>query len=157
MDEVWKIILSTINYEASSLGKIRRVGNYHPMRETISKQGYARVNICIHGRQHTKKVATLVAEAFIGERPPEHHVHHKDGDMLNDAPDNLEYLCRWKHYTTFTRCSGTMHGNHRLSDIDVCMMRDMYPSKSMFELSDLYGVKYNTVYKIVTRRSWVHI
>lgn len=43
------------------------------------------------GRLRSRKVATLVAEAFIGPRPPGTVVRHDDGDHTNDAASNLIY------------------------------------------------------------------
>ena len=32
-----------------------------------------------------------------GEIPPGHHIHHRDGDPLNNAPDNLECIAPAEH------------------------------------------------------------
>ena len=36
-------------------------------------------------------VHNLVAEAFLGRRPTDAEIHHKDHDRANPAEDNLEY------------------------------------------------------------------
>jgi hypothetical protein len=43
------------------------------------------------GRPHTRPVAELVLESFVGPRPPGHVLRFKDGDRLNCALDNLEW------------------------------------------------------------------
>jgi hypothetical protein len=44
------------------------------------------------GRPHTRLVAELVLEAFTGPRPPGHAIRFKDGDRLNCAATNLEWV-----------------------------------------------------------------
>lgn len=44
------------------------------------------------GRAHTRPVAELVLESFVGPRPPGHVVRFKDGDRLNFALANLEWV-----------------------------------------------------------------
>jgi hypothetical protein len=43
------------------------------------------------GRPHTRPVAELVLEAFVGPRPPSHVIRFKDGDRLNCDLANLEW------------------------------------------------------------------
>jgi len=43
------------------------------------------------GRPHTRPVAELVLESFVGPRPPGHVLRFKDGDRLNCALGNLEW------------------------------------------------------------------
>jgi HNH endonuclease len=45
-----------------------------------------------HGSPHTRLVAELVLETFAGPRPPGHVVGFKDGDRLNCAASNLEWV-----------------------------------------------------------------
>jgi hypothetical protein len=46
------------------------------------------------GRPQTRLAAELVLEAFGGPRPPGHVVRFKDGDPLNCALSNLEWVAR---------------------------------------------------------------
>jgi hypothetical protein len=43
------------------------------------------------GRAHTRPVAELVLESFVGPRPPGHVLQFKDGNRLNCALVNLEW------------------------------------------------------------------
>ena len=43
------------------------------------------------GRLHSRPVAELVLESFVGPRPPGHVLRFKDGDRLNCALANLEW------------------------------------------------------------------
>jgi hypothetical protein len=44
------------------------------------------------GRPHTRLVAEIVLETFAGPRPPGHVIRFKDGDRLNCALSNLEWI-----------------------------------------------------------------
>jgi hypothetical protein len=53
-----------------------------------NKDGYLKVkmnnkNVFIH---------TIISKLFLGERPLNYVVNHKDGNKLNNKPDNLEYV-----------------------------------------------------------------
>lgn len=59
---------------------------------TVYIKNYARRQITF--RRKTFKVATLVAEAFLGPRPKGYDVAHEDELSLNNIPENLEYRTR---------------------------------------------------------------
>lgn len=44
------------------------------------------------GRPHTRLVAELVLETFVGPRPPGHAIRFKDGDRRNCDASNLEWV-----------------------------------------------------------------
>lgn len=44
------------------------------------------------GKKRLHTVHSLVAEAFIGSRPPNHEINHKDGCKSNNHVSNLEYV-----------------------------------------------------------------
>jgi hypothetical protein len=44
------------------------------------------------GRSQTRPLAELILEAFVGPRPPGHVVRFKDGNRLNCAATNLEWI-----------------------------------------------------------------
>lgn len=44
------------------------------------------------GREHTRPLAELVLESFVGPRPPGQVVRFMDGDRLNCALANLEWV-----------------------------------------------------------------
>ena len=69
---------------------------------TITSHGYVLVLV---GKSHhvadcrgSAYEHRLVAEAKLGRRlEPQEEIHHIDGDMLNNDPDNLEVLSRAHH------------------------------------------------------------
>lgn len=57
----------------------------------IDKDGYRKAILCMDGKRRYLRVASLIAAAFIGERPQGMVVRHIDGNLLNNRPENLAY------------------------------------------------------------------
>lgn len=99
MEELWRPTPYP-NYEVSNLGNVRNVSHGvfgHKLSEPAlhgihyTKKGYARVMLCIDGHQKNVGLATLVANAFLGEQPKGCVVSYKDDDRKNCCADNLMY------------------------------------------------------------------
>jgi hypothetical protein len=54
------------------------------------KDGYLRVTVFVPQRK-TKWVSWLVAEAFLGPKPPKHEVRHLNGDRTDNRAENIAY------------------------------------------------------------------
>lgn len=100
-NECFKEIVNTKgNYEASNLGRIKSKANNHAiiLKPTITKSGYERLQLSIEGKRYSKLVHSLVAEAWLGQpKSLEYEVHHIDGNKLNNAVSNLQYLSKIEH------------------------------------------------------------
>ena|SRR6266478_943700 len=87
-------------YEVSNTGQVRaspsvHVGGSKPGRilfQATDNKGYRQVYLYFSRRQHTVKVARLVAVAFLGPRPDGLTINHIDGDKGNNHIENLEYI-----------------------------------------------------------------
>lgn len=99
MEELWRPTPYP-NYEVSNLGHVRNTlrGVFgHALSEpaphgiNITNRGYARVMLCVDGKQKNVGLAQLVAEAFLGERTDGQIVSYKDGNRSNCRADNLIY------------------------------------------------------------------
>lgn len=90
--EQWKTIETFDNYEVSDEGRIRNVSTGRVIRQQKHpRTGLPMVPIYRGGKQYTRNVHRLVAEAFLDE-PPENCVPiHIDGDRSNCHADNLEW------------------------------------------------------------------
>jgi hypothetical protein len=86
-------------YEVSSLGRVR---SWHtnankggpPPRILVqnTSERYRSVALSVDGRAKTRRVHTIVAEAFHGPRPAwAQTVRHLDGDINNNCASNLAY------------------------------------------------------------------
>lgn len=90
----WRSIPASNGYEASRCGMIR---NRHgrilkPQRHHC---GYRIVGIKFGDRRvKSVTVHSVVALAWLGERPDGYDVHHRDGDKTNNAVENLAYVTR---------------------------------------------------------------
>ncbi len=109
-EEVWRVIPSFPDYEASSNGRIRRKtkpngsggGTSHPGKilKLVPARGWKLVNL---GGVCTKKVSILVAETFLGKRKKDYDVHHLDRDKTNDYASNLVYIQHADHSSLHAR------------------------------------------------------
>lgn len=107
--EVWKSIEGAPFYEVSNLGRVRSIDREvtvspkgktpytsvkkgRVLRLSTNKYGYYTVSFYLHtGKEVTKTVHRLVAEAFIPNPENKPTVNHIDGDIKNNKVDNLEW------------------------------------------------------------------
>lgn len=67
----------------------RRKKDLSPKKD---RYGYKIVCLFIDGKRYYLTVHYLVALFFIGDRPKDYQVNHKDGNKLNNSVNNLEYV-----------------------------------------------------------------
>jgi hypothetical protein len=96
-----------------------------PMPQT---GGYMRVSLLSKDhKRRTARIAVMVAEAFIGPRPPGLHIDHKDGNKQNDCVWNLRYVTPTENMNAGNYDKNTPHGETRsdakLSDAEVIEIR----------------------------------
>lgn len=178
--EEWKDIKDFDNYQISNYGRVMNKSTGRILSPHISKQGYARVNLCILSKSFSKAIHRLVAENFLDSPSIELQesikhtknkqvlVNHKDGNKSNNHIDNLE----WTNYSKNTKHSfnigtqivqrGTDSYNSKLTEEQVLQIRDLYDNANnkrnlTTELSKLYNVSRSNIWSIVNRKSWTHI
>lgn len=99
MSERWVFVTGYAErYEVSDAGRVRSLDFPdtlgRPHRGRILKQtkdDYPHVNLYKDGKKRTLIVSHLVAEAFLGSRPPGLNVCHNDGDPRNNNWWNLRW------------------------------------------------------------------
>lgn len=107
--EIWKAIPSTHGYYiVSSLGRIKairrkveftskkgerfiRLKREKIITPQIQNCGYKIVHLWMDGKRKAQTVHSLVAEAFLGPRPQEQCVCHKNGIRTDNRLKNLRY------------------------------------------------------------------
>lgn len=107
--EIWKPIKGYNGlYEISNLGnvksfKISKYGNRMKLN-IIGKRywvngdiGYYSVGLYKNSKRTSRKVHSLVLEAFVGSRIKGYVANHKDGNNLNNVLSNLEYVTLTKN------------------------------------------------------------
>lgn len=171
--EIWKIIPSLPFFSVSSLGRVRaeprRVRfvskkGAEAWREKKGKMltqfqngGYPLVHLNVNGRRIARTVHTLVAEAFIGPRPPKYDVCHNDGSRTNNIPDNLRYDTRAENLADMRRQGRVNLQGAKLTPKEVKAIRKLYGKETALILGKKFGVARNTIYKVWSREHWSHI
>lgn len=93
---VWRPIAGWDGYQVSSDGRVRsnkRGGEWRILKPTLVG-GYEEVRLFNGRRIRARKVHLLVADAFLGPRPPGLETRHMDGNSRNNAATNLRYGTR---------------------------------------------------------------
>ena len=107
VNEEWRTIDAYPNYAVSNLGRVKRTltctGKPVCSADTIEGRvlspyigwrGARMVNLSDKGRHHSLRIARLVATAFLPNPDRRQVVLHKDGDILNDRLENLQWVSR---------------------------------------------------------------
>lgn len=163
--EDWRDI-DGYQYQVSSLGRIRRLlkGKVRAKAPTVWG-GYHYVNLYNRGVCTPMAVHSLVAELFIGPRPSALIINHKDGNKLNNAVTNLEYVTYSENTLHSYRlglqkpASGESNGRSKLTKEQVASLRLMY-STGMYthrELGAKYGVTPSAVSRAISGARWATV
>lgn len=93
--EIWKTIDYPPNHAVSNYGEVKNLVSGSIRKPQINnRSGYYHIGFYMNGEHKHIYVHKLVAEAFLGERPPGYQINHIDGNKLNNCVDNLEYCTK---------------------------------------------------------------
>lgn len=122
---------------------------------------YPRVSLCRKGSKRTVNVHSIVARAFLGERPEGMEVNHRDGDRCNCAASNLEYVTSSENKLhTFhlgRKPVGSAHHGAILNEEMVRRMKMRLREERPGRVSREFGVNISTLYSIIHGKSWRHV
>ena len=96
--EIWKDIKDYEGfYQVSNLGNVRSVPRngtvkYYKILKPNNVKGYYQVTLQKKGKKKIYKVHRLVAKTFIKNTYNKREVNHIDGNKLNNAVTNLEWV-----------------------------------------------------------------
>ena len=91
--EIWKPIIGYENiYNISNLGRIKSIRNNIILKLHPDKDGYLRTNISKNGVRKNCYPHTEVAKSFLGSKPENKEINHKDTIKSNNYESNLEYV-----------------------------------------------------------------
>jgi hypothetical protein len=155
-------------YEVSNLGRVRSLSrlNYKGHRKTgkilrlkLDNWGYLRAQFYAGMKRWKPSVAGLVAHAFIGPRPPGLTIDHKDGDKLNNAASNLEYVTNKENNRRSAKLRsqniprGEKHYAVKLTDSQITEIRHLkLEGMSDRQLGETFGVSRRYINKIVNKQ-----
>lgn len=163
MPEVWKPVSGTDGlYEVSDHGQVRsyvslkgrqrlpipKLVGYCPKKATE----YGSATICYPGRRKKNvHIHVLVAETFIGPRPPLAEVRHLDGNRHNNRLSNLAYGTRKQNAEDMVAHGnspkGDRHGRGKLTEEQALEILHAPPGQTK-ALASKYSVSESTIYKI---------
>ena len=91
--EIWKPLRNFPSYNGSSEGRIMNIKTQRIMKAFINAKGYVQVCLRKNNKQHTVRVAKVIADTFLGEHPGM-DVTYKNGNRSDVSADNLEWCTR---------------------------------------------------------------
>lgn len=154
--ETWKPILDYEGvYEASNLGRIRRVETGLVLSPGRDYEGRANLALCVNGNKQQYSVHFLVAGAFLGRRPKDMVINHINNDPGDNRVLNLEY----------TTTKGNMHhallqGRMGRYNITIEMVDEIHallaqdnPLLSYAEIAEKSGVSFFVVKSISNKKA----
>jgi hypothetical protein len=155
--ERWLPVAGWGRYEVSDLGRVR-VAATGRLRK-ISPDSRGRNRFTAVGKR-TLRVAQLVAEAFVGPRPPGAEVDHVNGVKTDDRASNLEYVTgeenrRRAQALGLCKRPGERNGRALLTEADVAQIRSQ--PGPMRDLAARYGVSRHTIGDVLSGRRWPHV
>jgi hypothetical protein len=151
-------------YQVSNLGRVRSKAHrrWKLMNLPIKSTGYPQASFRHQGKQKKVTVHILVALLFIGPRPKGLVINHKDGDKLNNIPENLEYVTvaennRHAQRTLLNSTKGESNPRSVLTESQVVDVKERLQYQSQKEIAEMYGVHRGTIQAIASGRNWNHL
>jgi hypothetical protein len=104
----------------------------------------------------------MVAEVFIGPKPPGMFIDHINGVKLDNRACNLEYVTHQENVSRAgklgLRARGESHGMAKLTAADVVAIRAAASAgERRADIAARHGVSTGMVNGVVARRFWQHV
>lgn len=152
-------------YEVSDLGAIRRNGQDRKLKFEPYSGGYYCMPFRRNGKRFRQSVHSVVARAFIGERPRGALINHKTGIKTDNRASELEYVTNaensrhaWKNGLV-NPARGEKSGSSKLKESEVIEIRAIYKTGrcSITAIANSYMVGHSSIRAILERRTWTHV
>ncbi len=130
------------------------------LKQRENRHGYFIVDLSRDGRVTTAKVASLVLQSFVGDRPTrQHQCAHWDGDQLNNRLTNLRWATPKENEADKVRHARDLHGerNHGAilkNDEAAEIRRRLTAGENSKALALEFGVKPATIRDVKMRRTF---
>jgi hypothetical protein len=151
MTETWLPCREFPDYEVSSEGRIRNIYTGRILKTNINDKGYEIVCLRKDGKQYTRKIHRLVADAFHEQYYEGLDVTHVDGNKARNKAENLE----WRFRSDIMRRSFRRHGRkqtHRMKRVRVVETGEVFDS--IAECSAATGVNKSSISKCMNYGSY---
>jgi hypothetical protein len=148
-------------YFVSNTGKVKSL--FFGKEKIITpglNRGYETLGLTDKNKvRRTFKVHRLVALVFIENNDPKKkiEIHHKDGNILNNNADNLEWC------THMSNCQKDYIAGRRKNQKNtvesIKKIREMYQTKkySQRELCKIFNLKQSAICDILNRKKWGYV
>jgi hypothetical protein len=162
----WKEIPGIIGYFVSPRGEIGRQidsTTYKILKPKRTPAGYQEYNVMtVDGKRITKTMHSLIALTFIGPRPKNYVINHKNGIKTDNRVENIEYVTRSENVLHAYRIGlmkamkGEQAVNSKLTEDIVKIIKEC-KSVSVKKLAGIFNVDANTIRGIKAGTSWKHV
>lgn len=150
---MWKTIKGYSNYSVSDLGDVKNNHSGHILKPWKSTGDYLYVKITDDsGKERSKRLHRLVAEAFVSNPNGKPQVNHIDGDKQNNRADNLEWCTKSENMNHAYR-TGLQKTAHKGKVRSVICLNDSKMFNTISEASEYYGVSKGQIYWCCRRES----
>lgn len=155
-------------YEVSDKGRVRslnfrRTGRVVVMKPSERSGCYMGIALMKNSKYHQIYVHTLVASAFLGEKPPGMFVNHKDGCKDNNSAENLEYVTRSENMRHACDLGllvnkGESHSQSTVTEYVVRVIRRMKSKGlNLHEICEVLELPITTVRGIYYGKNWPEV
>lgn len=150
------------NYQVSNLGRVKSLfkGREQILKKTIS-DGKFKVQLYLKpGKFKNELVGRLVCRLFKGEPNENDVLVYRDGNKLNDKPDNLFWISRSESARTAKNkhrysSPGASNGMAKLTPDKVNQIKELKTAgKSTYLIAQNFGISTRQVNRIVSGRTW---
>lgn len=102
-NEIWKDVVGYEGiYQVSNLGNLKssKSGKWKKLSLKNKNGNYMSVVLSYKNKRRSTRMHILVYESFVGHIPKEqkYHIHHIDGNKMNNNVDNLKLVTIKEHY-----------------------------------------------------------
>lgn len=157
--EEFRVVEEFPNYSISNLGNIINNKFNKVRKQQTDKDGYKKIMLYKNNKSKLLSIHRLVAIAFIPNPNNKEQVNHKDNNPSNNNVDNLEWNTPLENTQYCIKqgrkyiVSGDKNGNKKLDWNKVNEIRQS--NLTIKELTNVYNMSFDAIYRIVANKSWI--
>jgi hypothetical protein len=129
---------------------------------TVYSRGYIVISLSNKGSVERRFLHSIVAQAYIGERPAGFHVDHIDGDRKNNTASNLRYLSPAANARATVergaQAVGERNGQAKLTSQQVAEILEAQSKSGRYygrnQLAKKFGVSASQVSRVARGLAW---